>query len=101
MKRRVVVTGIGAINAIGHNVEETWKSIKDGVCGIGEITNYDNSLTKVKIAGEVKDFNVADYLDKKCAEIESTILKKQMLVEWLGKYKKSLIYEVVTGKKEV
>lgn len=67
MKRRVVVTGIGAINAIGHNVEETWKSIKDGVCGIGEITNYDNSLTKVKIAGEVKDFNVADYLDKKAA----------------------------------
>ena len=66
-RRRVVVTGLGAINAIGHNVEETWKSIKDGVCGIGEITNYDNSLTKVKIAGEVKDFNVADYLDKKAA----------------------------------
>ena len=57
MKRRVVVTGIGAINAIGHNVEETWKSIKDGVCGIGEkLQIYDNSLTKVKIAGEVKEF---------------------------------------------
>ena len=65
MKRRVVVTGIGTINAIGHNVAESWKSIKDGVCGIGEIKNYDNSLTKVKIAGEVKDFNAADYLDKK------------------------------------
>lgn len=64
-KRRVVVTGLGAINAIGHNVEETWKSIKEGVCGIGEITNYDKELTKVKIAGEVKEFNPADYLDKK------------------------------------
>lgn len=47
-KRRVVVTGLGAINAIGHNVEETWKKIKEGVCGIGEITNYDKELTKVK-----------------------------------------------------
>lgn len=66
-KRRVVVTGLGAINAIGHNVEETWKNIKDGVCGIDEITNYDKELTKVKIAGEVKEFNPADYLDKKAA----------------------------------
>ncbi len=64
-RRRVVVTGLGAINAIGHNVEETWKSIKEGVCGIDEITNYDKELTKVKIAGEVKNFNAADYLDKK------------------------------------
>ena len=47
-RRRVVVTGLGAINAIGHNVEETWKSIKEGVCGIDEITNYDKELTKVK-----------------------------------------------------
>ena len=64
-RRRVVVTGLGAINAIGHDVEETWKSIKEGVCGIDEITNYDKELTKVKIAGEVKNFNAADYLDKK------------------------------------
>ena len=66
-RRRVVVTGLGAINAIGHDVEETWKSIKEGVCGIDEITNYDKELTKVKIAGEVKNFNAADYLDKKCS----------------------------------
>ena len=64
-RRRVVVTGLGAINAIGHNVEQTWKSIKEGVSGIDEITNYDKELTKVKIAGEVKNFNAADYLDKK------------------------------------
>ena len=64
-RRRVVVTGLGAINAIGHNVEETWKSIKEGVCGIDEITNYDKELTKVKIAGEVKNFNAELYVDKK------------------------------------
>ena len=44
---------------------------------------------------------ISDYLDKKCAEIELTMLKKQMLVDQLSNYKKSLIYEVVTGKKEV
>lgn len=44
---------------------------------------------------------ISDYLDKKCAEIELTMLKKQVLVDQLGNYKKSLIYEVVTGKKEV
>ena len=44
---------------------------------------------------------ISDYLDKKCAEIELTMLKKQVLIDQLGNYKKSLIYEVVTGKKEV
>lgn len=44
---------------------------------------------------------IADYLDTKCAEIELVMLNKQMLVDQLGNYKKSLIYEVVTGKKEV
>ena len=44
---------------------------------------------------------IADYLDTKCAEIELTMLKKQVLIDQLGNYKKSLIYEVVTGKKEV
>lgn len=44
---------------------------------------------------------IADYLDKKCTEIELTMLKKQMMADQLSNYKKSLIYEVVTGKKEV
>ena len=44
---------------------------------------------------------ISDYLGKKCAEIELTMLKKQVLIDQLGNYKKSLIYEVVTGKKEV
>ena len=53
------------------------------------------------LPSKVEQQEIADYLDKKCAEIKSTILKKQMLVDRLGKYKNTLIYEVVTGKKEV
>ena len=66
-KRRVVVTGMGTINALGHNVQDTWQGILDGVCGIDFITNYDKELTKVKIAAEVKNFDASQYLDKKAA----------------------------------
>lgn len=66
-KRRVVVTGMGTITPIGNNVVDTWKSVKDGQCGIDFIKNYDTGEMKVKIAGEVKDFVVEDYLDKKAA----------------------------------
>ena len=66
-KRRVVVTGLGAMTPIGHNVEETWKGIEEGVCGIAPITIFDATDMKVKVAGEIKDFHVEDYLDKKAA----------------------------------
>ena len=52
-KRRVVVTGIGTINPIGHNVEETWKSIEEGKCGIAPISLFDTKGMKVTLAGEV------------------------------------------------
>lgn len=64
-KRRVVVTGIGTINPIGHNVEETWKSIEEGKCGIAPISLFDTKGMKVTLAGEVKDFDVTKYIDKK------------------------------------
>lgn len=64
-KRRVVVTGLGAITPIGNSVESMWQGVKDGKCGIDFITHYDTSDMKVKVAGEVKDFNPTDYLDKK------------------------------------
>ena len=64
-KRRVVVTGIGTINPIGHNVEETWKSIEEGRCGIAPISLFDTKGMKVALAGEVKDFDVTKYIDKK------------------------------------
>lgn len=68
MKRRVVVTGLGAITPIGNNVEDFWKGIKEGTCGIDEITLFDTSDFKAKLAGEVKNYNPECFLDKKSAK---------------------------------
>ena len=56
MKRRVVVTGMGAVTPIGNTVEEFWNGIKTGKVGIGPITKFDTTDYKVKLAAEVKDF---------------------------------------------
>ena len=68
MERRVVITGLGAITPIGNNVEEFWNGIKEGKCGIDEITHFDTSDYKVKLAAEVKGYNPEDYFDKKSAK---------------------------------
>ncbi len=67
MERRVVITGLGAITPIGNNVEEFWDGIKSGRCGIDKIKNFDTSNFKVKIAGEVKNYNPEDYFDRRSA----------------------------------
>ena len=64
MERRIVVTGIGAITPIGNNVEEFWKGIKEGVCGIDEITLFDTTDYKVKLAGELKNYNPEEYFER-------------------------------------
>ena len=56
-KRRVVVTGLGAVTPVGNNVQAFWESVKTGKIGIGEITRFDTADFKVKLAAEVKDFN--------------------------------------------
>ena len=61
---RVVITGMGAISPIGNTAEQTWENAKRGVNGIGLITQYDSSEQKVHIAGEVKDFDPFEFLDK-------------------------------------
>ena len=66
-KRRVVITGMGAITPIGNTVEETWASIKAGKCGIDTITHFDASINKVHYAAEVKNFDPALYMDAKDA----------------------------------
>ena len=63
--RRVVVTGIGTVNPTGNSVEESWDNIKNGKCGIGPITYFDTADFKVKLAGEVKDFDVSKRLNKR------------------------------------
>ncbi len=65
MKRRVVITGMGSINPLGHNVAETWENVKKGVCGIDEIKNVDMTNFKLKLAAEVKDYVPEEFLDKK------------------------------------
>ncbi|WP_421715929.1 beta-ketoacyl-ACP synthase II [Arcobacter arenosus] len=63
--RRVVITGLGTINSVGHSVEESFKAVVDGVCGIDKITLFDASEYPVQIAGEVKDFDPTTVMDKK------------------------------------
>lgn len=65
MERRVVVTGMGAITPIGKTVDEFWKGIKNGECGIDEISQFDTTDYKVKLAAEVKNFMPEDYFDRK------------------------------------
>lgn len=68
MKRRVVVTGLGAVTPIGNTVEEFWNGIKEGKVGIGEITKFNTTDYKVKVAAEVKDFVAKDHMDTKAAK---------------------------------
>jgi 3-oxoacyl-[acyl-carrier-protein] synthase II len=67
MKRRVVVTGVGAVTPIGNNVETTWDNIKKGVSGIGPLTRVNAEEFPAKVAAEINDFNVEEYIDKKDA----------------------------------
>ena len=65
--RRVVVTGMGAITPIGNSVEEFWNGIKEGKTGFGPITYFDTADYRCKLAAEVKNFDPAQYMDKKSA----------------------------------
>lgn len=66
--RRVVITGMGTINPIGIGVEKFWNNVKAGKCGISEISNFDTTDFKTKIAAEVRDFVASDYIDAKEAK---------------------------------
>jgi len=67
MSRKVVITGMGVITPIGLNVKEYWESVKQGKTGFGEITKFDASAYKCKIAAEVKGFDAKNYMDPKSA----------------------------------
>ena len=68
MKRRVAVTGLGAVTPIGNTAEEFWNGIREGRVGIGPITKFDASGYEVKIAAEVKGFVAKERLDFKSAK---------------------------------
>ncbi len=65
MKKRVVVTGLGVITAVGIGVDRFWQNIVNGVSGIDRLTLLDTSNLEVKIGAEVKDFDPAQYMDRK------------------------------------
>ena len=68
MKRRVVITGLGAITPIGLSVNDFWNSCKEGVCGIEPISYFDTSDHKAKLAAELKGFDAKDFMDAKQAK---------------------------------
>ncbi|WVH09699.1 MAG: 3-oxoacyl-[acyl-carrier-protein] synthase [Fluviibacter phosphoraccumulans EoVTN8] len=74
MRRRVVVTGLGVISPVGNTVAEAWDNLLAGRSGITAVTRFDVSTFPTRIAGEVKGFNVADYLPAKDARHMDTFI---------------------------
>lgn len=64
-KRRVVVTGLGAVTPLGNDIETTWSGIKEGKSGVGMLTRLDASQFAAKVAAEVKDFDIEKYIERK------------------------------------
>ena len=65
MNKRVVVTGVGAVTPLGHNVADTWQALLAGRSGVGPVTRFDVSQYPTRIAAEVKDFDASSCIDKK------------------------------------
>lgn len=66
-ERRVVVTGCGVLSCVGNNVSEFWDSLVNGRCGLGQITRFDTSAYRTHIAGELKNFDITNYMSAKDA----------------------------------
>ena len=73
-QRRVVVTGLGQISPVGNNVADAWQNLLAGVSGIGRITRFDAGELSAQIAGEVKDFQIGDYISAKEARRMDTFI---------------------------
>jgi len=65
MKRRVVITGTGAVSSLGMGSDNLWKSIKTGKCGISRIERIDVSDLPAKVGAEIKDFDPSEFMEKK------------------------------------
>ena len=74
MKRRVVITGLGIVSPVGNDIDTAWDNIVNGRSGIGRITRFDPSPFNAQIAGEVKDFDVTEYLSAKEAKTMDTFI---------------------------
>jgi len=67
MNKRVVITGLGVISPVGNTVDAYWDSLTSGKSGVGPVTRFDISDFTAKIAAEVKDFDVTEYVEKKAS----------------------------------
>ena len=74
MKRRVVITGLGIVSPVGNDVRTAWDNLTHGRSGIGRVTRFDATVLNSQIAGEVKDFNVTDYMGAKEAKQMDTFI---------------------------
>ncbi|HEY9572401.1 MAG TPA: beta-ketoacyl-ACP synthase II [Pusillimonas sp.] len=74
MKRRVVITGLGIVSPVGNDIDSAWDNIVNGRSGIGRITRFDPSAFNAQIAGEVKDFDVTQYMSSKEAKQMDTFI---------------------------
>src|SRR2546428_11603718 len=90
--RRVVVTGLGMITPLGATVEKTWEGIVAGRSGIGPITRFDTTGLETTIAGEVRDFEPTDYMDRK--EIRRADRFAQLAVAVAGQALKDASIEI-------
>ena len=83
-KRRVVVTGIGAVSPVGNSAEESWHAVLEGKSGIGPLTRLDSDQFPVKVAAEVKDFDIEEYFQGKM-HVKWTALRimRSLLPLWL------------------
>jgi len=89
VKRRVVITGVGAITPLGIGVEESWQALCQGKSGIGAVTRFDASDFRTRIAGEVRGFNPLDFIDRKLVKrgdrfIHFALAATQMAMEDSG-----------------
>ncbi len=74
MKRRVVITGLGAITPLGIGTDKSWQSLCQGKSGVGMITRFDTTNFRTRIAGEVKEFNPLDFMDRKLGRRSSRFI---------------------------
>jgi len=74
VKRRVVITGLGIVSPIGNDIDTAWDNLVNGRSGIGRITRFDPSPLNAQIAGEVKDFDVTQYISAKEAKTMDTFI---------------------------
>ncbi len=102
-RRRVVVTGLGAVSPLGNTVQDTWNAAKNGVSGIDTITQFDASDLPVSIAGEVKNFDFSQYgiepkIRRKMANFSKFLLAATIqAVEDSGYTKENLAKEIKPG----